>query len=630
MPAPEPDPADRELLASIVRSSHDAIVALSLDLTILSWNPGAERLYGYRAHEVIGRSADVLVPADQRADIGELVRRVAGGARIDRFRARFSRRDRHLTVSLAVSPLTDSRGTIVGVTTIARDISDSERAEARLSAVLDAAPDAIIAVDRRGRVVLANSRAERLFDRPLPDLLDRDVDTLVPGGLVGGEADAPVVSRAIRRDGGAVPVELTLSVTDTDEGPLRCAALRDITDRLRARAEEQRLRAIAERDRLDAQLQRAQRWESLGQLAGGVAHDFNNLVGVILSYGEFVIEQASTGGDPAAIAADAQQVVGAAQRASELTHQLLSFARREAVRAEPLDLPAVIEGLLDLLRRSVGEHIAVRVRRRGTPPPVTADRGQLQQLLVNLAVNARDAMPGGGTLTLSTDTVVAPPGAEPGGPAPGEYVRLRVTDTGSGMPQEIRDRAFEPFFTTKPRGEGTGLGLATVYGIVTQAGGDVRIESAVGAGTTIVVLLPVRPPAAPAVEAAPVAARGETILLVEDEAALRGVAARTLRSAGYEVLLAADGRSALEEARQHPGPIQLLVSDVVMPGMQGRELAARLEVSRPGTRVLYVSGYARPVLASRGTLEGDQVLLAKPFSRDELLRAVRLRLDAPE
>ncbi|GGK42212.1 histidine kinase [Pilimelia terevasa] len=630
MVPPEPDPAAQELLASIVRSSHDAIVALDLELTILSWNRGAERLYGYPAAEAVGRPADLLVPAERRADIAELVRRVATGARIDRFRTRLRRRGRHLTVSLAVSPLTDLQGRIVGVTTIARDISDGERAEARLGAVLDAAPDAIIAVDRRGRVVLANSRAERLFDRTLPDLLGRDVDTLVPGGLVGGGGDCPVATHAVRRDGAPVPVELTLSVTDTDEGPLRCAALRDISDRLRAQAEQQRLRAIAERDRMDAQLQRAQRWESLGQLAGGVAHDFNNLVGVILSYGEFVIEQASTGGDLATIAADAQQLVDAAQRASDLTHQLLSFARREVVRAEPLDLHAVIEGLLDLLRRSVGEHIAVRVRTSGDLPPVVADRGQLQQLLANLAVNARDAMPGGGSLTLRTDTVVQPPSGAPGGPPPGEYVRLRVADTGSGMPQEVRDRAFEPFFTTKPRSEGTGLGLATVYGIVTQAGGDVRIESAVGAGTTIVVLLPVAVDPAPAETAPPVAARGETILLVEDDPALRGVAARTLRGAGYDVLLAADGTAALEVAREHPGPIQLLVSDVVLPGMQGKELAARLAVTRPGARVLYVSGYTRPVLTSRGTLEGDQVLLAKPFTRDELLRAVRLRLDAPE
>ncbi|GAA2525857.1 ATP-binding protein [Pilimelia columellifera] len=494
--------------------------------------------------------------------------------------------------------------------------------DAALAAVLEAAPDAIIAVDADGRVVLANRRAERLFGQPMSQLVGADVRTLVPGGLpASADADVPVVTDARRAAGGTVPVEVTVG----EAGTLRCAVLRDISDRLTAEAEQRRLRAVAERDRVDAQLQRAQRWESLGQLAGGVAHDFNNIVGVILSYAEFVVEQAATGGDVGAIAADAQQVVRAAHRASQLTQQLLSFARRDVARIEPIDLNVLVRDVRALLRRSVGEHIAVRALLSDPLPAVLADGEQLRQALMNLAVNARDAMPGGGTLTLRTDLPADDQGRWP----PGRYARLRVTDTGSGMPREVIERAFEPFYSTKPRGEGAGLGLATVFGAVTQAGGEVSIDSALGAGTTITMLLPLAqsqesPPAGPSPSSAPSA---ETILFVEDDEALRDVAARTLRSAGYRVLLAADGAAALELALAHAGPIQLLVSDVVLPGIQGRELAGRLALTRPGTRVLYVSGYAPPVLASRGTLAADVTLLTKPFSRDELLSAVRRRLD---
>jgi len=628
VPDPRPQSEAQQLLASIVQSSHDAIVALGMDLTILSWNPGAERLYGHTAQQALGQHADLFVPADQRSDLRELVALVVAGGRIDRFLTRWQDRDgQPLTLALAVSPLRDDEGRAVGVTTFARDLSEGERGKARLMAVLDAAPDAIVAIDAVGQVVLANSRAEQLFGRYLNELIGAPIDRLVPGGLPD-TAEGAAVAEARRSDGTLVAVEITVSVTEVDGGRLRCAVLRDITDRLRGQAEQQRLRAVAERDRLDAQLQRAQRLESLGQLAGGVAHDFNNLVGVILSYAEFVIEQATGEGDLTSIAADAQQVARAAHRASELTHQLLSFARREVVRAEVLDLNGVVRQVEQLLRRTVGEHIGLRTVLATVLPPIWADAGQLEQVLVNLAVNARDAMPQGGTLTVSTDVM---PAGDFSDDAAGGFVRLRVTDSGSGMPREVIERAFEPFYSTKQRGEGSGLGLATVYGIVTQAGGDVRIESSLGMGTTISVLLPATEQVG-RTEPEPVGpvtagVRGETILLVEDEHALREVAARTLRGAGYEVLLAADGAAALELARAHPGPIQLMVSDVVMPGMQGKELAGRLAVSRPGTRVLYVSGYARPVLASRGTLEPGVALLTKPFSRDELLTAVRRRLD---
>jgi CheY-like chemotaxis protein len=315
-------------------------------------------------------------------------------------------------------------------------------------------------------------------------------------------------------------------------------------------------------------------------------------------------------------------VIKAGQRGTDLTHQLLAFARREVVRPRVLDLNAVLADVEALLRRSIGEHIRLLVRPAPDLPPISADPGQIEQLLVNLALNARDAMPSGGNLVIDTARWDR------------DQVRLRVSDSGRGMGPEVIERAFEPFFTTKPSGEGTGLGLATVYGIVTLAGGVVNISSEVGVGSTVTVLFPAAAAAssAPAPDSASpphrdAAGRGETVLVVEDEAPLRDVAGRILSGAGYHVLAADGGVQALELAALHEGAIDLLLSDVVMPGMLGKELAERLVHARPDTRVLYMSGYAQPVLASQGTLEPGVALLEKPFTANDLLRAVRQRLD---
>jgi two-component system, cell cycle sensor histidine kinase and response regulator CckA len=380
---------------------------------------------------------------------------------------------------------------------------------------------------------------------------------------------------------------------------------------LRAEQEAARLRT-------EVQAHRSQRLESLGQLAGGIAHDFNNMLGVIVNYANFVIEEAeSDAPDVKMIVADARQVVRAGERGTDLTHQLLAFARREVVRPQVLDLNDVIGEVEEMLRRSIGEHITLIVRPGAHLPPVTCDPGQIEQLLVNLALNARDAMPAGGNLVIDTE-------------AHDDQVRMRISDSGRGMAADVVEHAFEPFFTTKASGEGTGLGLATVYGIVTQASGEVSIASSPGLGTTVTVLLPASSDADPSPEiepAAPTAGHGETLLVVEDEAALRDVAGRILSGAGYRVLSAECGPEALELAARHEGAIDLLVSDVVMPGMLGKDLAERLVDSRPETRVLYMSGYAQPVLHTHGTLDPGVALLEKPFTANDLLTAVRRRLD---
>jgi PAS domain S-box-containing protein len=490
--------------------------------------------------------------------------------------------------------------------------------------LLLAAPDAILVLDK-GVIVLVNDRAEELFGYPRAELLGRHVEMLLTNAsrsifdererLIRERTPGPIgaVSTSVcRKDGTEVPVESTSAVVDTPQGRLAISVVRDITERASSEQEKARLRA-------ETQVHRSQRLESLGQLAGGIAHDFNNMLGVIVNYANFVIEEAeSATPDVKMIAADARQVIRAGQRGTDLTHQLLSFARREVVRPQVLDLNSVIDGVEEMLRRSIGEHITLIVRPGADLPPVTCDPGQIEQLLVNLAVNARDAMPSGGNLVIDTD-------------AHDDQVRMRVSDSGRGMTPDVAEHAFEPFFTTKASGEGTGLGLATVYGIVTQAGGEVSIASSPGLGTTVTVLLPAAssatvtsPASAPS---PPVGGHGETLLVVEDEAALRDVAGRILSGAGYRVLSAECGPEALALAAGHEGAIDLLVSDVIMPGMLGKDLAERLSIVRPETRVLYMSGYAQPVLHTHGTLDPGVALLEKPFTANDLLTAVRRRLD---
>jgi signal transduction histidine kinase/CheY-like chemotaxis protein len=385
-----------------------------------------------------------------------------------------------------------------------------------------------------------------------------------------------------------------------------------------------------EREQAQAQLLQAQRLESLGQLAGGVAHDFNNLLAVILSYASFVSEELATPSGPDwaerlnSARSDLGQITLAAERAASLTRQLLTFARREVVRPQVLNLDDVITGVQELLHRTLGEHIELFTTLAGDLWPVLADPGQLEQVLVNLAVNARDAMAGGGTLTIDTSNIIVDADTVAAGSrAPqGKNVRLRISDSGVGIPSDVLEHVFEPFFTTKQDGSGTGLGLATVYGILTQAEGQIQIHTEPGTGTTFTITLPVTEQAlVPTVAPVPYqrSPKGETVLVVEDEEALRLVTQRIFARNGYHVITAPDGPAALETARAHPGEIHLLVTDVVMPHMLGKEVAEKMQAIKPGIKVLFMSGYARPVLASQGSLEPNVVLLEKPFSEAELL-----------
>jgi PAS domain S-box-containing protein len=507
--------------------------------------------------------------------------------------------------------------------------------------LLEGAPDAMICVDRCGRIALVNAQTERLFGYQRDELADQPVEILVPelAHNVADPKSRTMELSARHRDGSTFPTETSLSAIETDDGLLVIAAVRDVTERLELQAEHLELRAEhlklraelrAERERLKSKAER-DKLESLGQLAGGVAHDFNNLLAVISNYAAFVSDEAAKDGvqvDWQSVREDARQIQLAADRAAELTHQLLAFARRDVVQPRPLDLNHVITRVEQLLIRSLGEHVVLKTDLAPQLRAVLADPGQIEQVLVNLAVNARDAMPSGGTLVVQTFVTDVDESHAAGriGLPPGPYACMKVSDTGAGMSREVIDHAFEPFFTTKPKGEGTGLGLATVYGIVTQAGGYVQIYSELDIGTTITILLPAAGhdiQAEPAPVPEPGGGRGETVLIVEDEPAMREVTRRILSRSGYHVIVAASGHEAIEIAARHTGDIDVLLTDVVMPRMLGKEAAERIRALRPGVQVLFMSGYAQGVLDCRGVVEVGVNLIQKPFSEAQLLVTLR-------
>jgi signal transduction histidine kinase/ActR/RegA family two-component response regulator len=394
--------------------------------------------------------------------------------------------------------------------------------------------------------------------------------------------------------------------------------------------------SAAEREQLQRRLRQSERLESLGQLVGGVAHDFNNLLNVIVGYTDFAAGQladlAKSDDRLTSAQADIEQVRGAAQQASWLTRQLLTFARHDVSQPEALDLNDSVRDAEQLMRRALGEHIDLIMTPGDGLLPVQADRDQLKQVLVNLAANARDAMPTGGKLTIDTSNTDVDRAYAQSVPdlRPGQYVRLRVCDTGSGMDSATLDRAFEPFFTTKPKGHGTGLGLATVYGIITQAGGSVDIHSEPGLGTTVSALLPAAPAQAGcklAARPATARGRGETILLVEDEESLRELAHRILSRNGYRVCVTATGSDAISRAADPGQVIDLLLTDVIMPEMLGNQVAGRVREARPELPVLFMSGYGQAVLASQPATGGRTDILDKPFTETDLLARVRQALD---
>ena len=483
-----------ERLAAIIRSSDDAIISKTLDGVIRSWNPAAERMFGYEAHEIVGKSILHLIPPELHPEEEEILSRIRAGQHVSHYITTRVRKDgRRIEISLTISPIQNGKGELVGASAIKRDITRQRE--------------------------------------------------------------------------------------------------------------------------LEAKLRQTQKMEALGQLAGGIAHDFNNILTIIQGFAAF-LTRAVPPGMPGH--EDAQGISRATERASRLTEQLLAFSRQQSVRAEIFDLSSLVQETAALLERLLGEQIQVALRLAETPAYVHADRGQLSQVVINMALNARDAMPAGGALTLGTslDPVA-------------KRVVLSVRDTGRGMDAATRARLFEPFFTTKPRGQGTGLGLATAYGIVSKSGGHIEVDSEPGRGSVFRVILPAsRPTPAPVVPAPALGSLSgaETILVVDDEPELVSLVSRALRSYGYTVIPAVGPGAAMVAFGERTGRIDLLLTDVVMPGTPGPVLAERLRSADPALSVIFMSGYSEDSLPH--SVDGSKTpLLAKPFTPDGLARVVRDMLD---
>jgi PAS domain S-box-containing protein len=497
--------------------------------------------------------------------------------------------------------------------------------------LLESAAQAIVGINRNGGIVLANRKVEEMFGYTREELLGSSVDMLLPEPNRSAHLrereeffSRPHVRpmgigmdlAGRRKDGSEFPVEVSLSHIDTPGGTFAVAFVSD----------------ISQRKRLEEQLVHAQKMEAVGRLAGGVAHDFNNMLTVISGYNRMILDELSPL-DP--LRGNAEEILKAADRAAALTNQLLAFSRRQIIRPSVLDVNAVVAGTEKMLRRVIGEDIQLMLNPARDAGNIRADPGHIEQAIVNLAVNARDAMPTGGRLSVETANVRLDEtyARTHTGMQPGEFVMIAVSDTGHGMDAETRRHIFEPFFTTKETGKGTGLGLATVYGMVKQCGGDIWVYSEPGKGTTFKLYFPrvVDPLDDSTADEAdpPIALGGETILVVEDEGAVRELTVRILQRIGYHVLTAATGAEAIEISQAHAGHITLLLTDVVMPSMSGTQLAEALLAARPGLKVLYLSGYTEKTVAHHGVLDPSVDFLPKPFSRESLAKKIREILARP-
>ena len=506
-------------LAAIVESSADAVIGLTLDGVITSWNTEAQSQYGYSPNEIAGHNVAELIPNDRPDELTPILHAIRQGSMVRGFETKHVRKDGTIfDASVSFSPVRDDSGAVIAASSIVRDISD-------------------------------------------------------------------------------------------------------------------RVRLDADRRALEHQQQQYQRLESLGQLAGGIAHDFNNLLGIIINYADFVAEATTD----SAAQADIGQIKAAAQRAAKITMQLLILGRRETAQPAALALNTVVADARDMLSKTVGEEIEIRVDPAAGLPTINADRRQVEQVILNLAANARDAMPQGGTLTIETSlldvderhTRLRP------GISPGRYVELAMSDTGTGMRAEVMDHIFEPFFTTKPMGQGTslGLGLATAYGIVASAGGTIGVYSEVGTGTTFRLWFPaagaaatgVADPATPILDNPGARGSGQTILIVDDELSLLEITSRILRQNGYDTLEASTFNEALSLASSQD--FQLLLTDTVMPHMSGPTLAERIGKLRPGRPVVYMSGYTAETLNPQRMAAEGSAFIQKPFTRRALLEKVNAALN---
>ena len=498
--------------------------------------------------------------------------------------------------------------------------------ESRFRSVAETAPDGIVSGDCSGRIVYLNAAAERMFGYAADDVVGAPLTLLMPDGIdtqpstrASPDGQKRLTNRTLaltgrRADGSHFPLELSLGSWKRFEETFSTGIIRDVSGREQIERENRRL---------EEQLQDARRLETVGRLAGGIAHDFNNLLAVIINYSALAAEELAPQSE---VRQDVEEIQNAAERAAALTQQLLTFSRREPPKPEILSLKPILDAVDDLLRGILGDDIELISSVASDLWPIEVNGDELEGMLLNFAVNASDAMPNGGVLRFGTENLAldaAQAARLPGALSPGRYILLAVSDTGCGMSKEVLARAFDPFFTTKSPGDGTGLGLAIVHGVVSAAGGAVDIDSAPGEGTTVSVYLPAAAMGGTEKRDGTVArARGRTVLLVEDEEPMRALVARVLSRAGYRVLEMTGPEEAVRELERLEEPVDLLLTDLVMPGISGAELANRLVERQPGLNVLLMSGYADDVLAAHALPADGPPLLCKPFSPDELLSSV--------
>jgi PAS domain S-box-containing protein len=599
-------------------------------------------LTGFSTHDIVGRCVfEMLLPPSEWKKLRGRSQTSLKGTQ-QRYQTRLLRKDgSSFWAEVNSIPFRDADGSIAGTLGVVTDITGRKQDEERMkfqADVLSQVKEAIVAVGLDGMVTYWNHGAEELYGFKFYQALGRPLRELTGYDCLEAaskEEVAAVLSKAQvwhevkahrKKDGEELFVELSLSQLKDADGRASgfLALIRDISERQRA-AEVLRQK--------EEQLRQSQKMEAVGKLAGGVAHDFNNLLTAISGYSELLLTRLDPN-DP--LRTDAEEIRRAGTRAAELTRQLLAFSRKQVLKSQVFDLNAAVLGIDKMLRRLIGAHIELVTVLDPALTPIKADRGQIEQVILNLAVNARDAMPNGGKLVLETRNVPAEflGSRNNNSNEAAGHVMLAVSDTGSGMDAETQARIFEPFYTTKQQGEGTGLGLSTVYGIIQQSGGCIQVESELHRGSTFRIFLPqeaVTREAALASHGEPQQAVGtETILLVEDEEVVRNLVLQVLKRAGYRVLEAQHGTEALRLAMQHEGPIHLLLTDVIMPLMGGRDLAQRLTGLRRETKVLLMSGYTDDAALRHGCLDDGTAFIQKPFTPDSLAQKVRSVLDVED
>jgi PAS domain S-box-containing protein len=590
----------------------DSVFVVENDI-VTYCNPAFVRLRGARdADDILGM--DVLemygpeAHASVRHRIDELL---ATGHSLPPIERRLTRIDgRTVPVLVAATQVVDRQRRAVLV--VLRDLSRQHQAEAWAQSILSHTQDSVISTDQFGTITSFNAAAELSFGYSASEVLGCHISMLVPESTPE-DAGHRREMMARRKDGTMVPNDVAVSGFDLDGERHIIAVARD----------------VSERRKLEAELRQAHKMEALGQVAGGVAHDFNNLLTVILGYSDMLQEQFPEGDPRRQFASDIRRASG---RAADLTRQLLTFSRRTVVAPKVIDVNAVVKDMNRMLRRVLGEDIELVLEIEPNVRPIFIDPGSLEQIVMNLCVNARDAMPRGGRLTIRTSHGPCNGGLDAAGSAitEGDYVRVSISDDGEGIPPDVRAHIFEPFFTTKGAGKGTGLGLAVVLGLVEQNGGHIHLDTVPQKGTTFTVALPVVDEAISIVsDVRPRAPRGggETILVVEDEEPVRRLAVIALASAGYRVLEASDGISARQAFDQHQGHVDLVITDVVMPNLGGRELAESLLAKQASLCVIYTSGYADDAVLRHGISRADVPFLAKPYTPSGLLQKVRDVID---